>query len=79
MNSVDRITDRPDMISAVDRGCKALTQTKKLIRLELSIITFIDNFFQSQASSQMNKNSYLPIRGIVELLYILKLRCPKEN
>ena len=25
-NSVDRITDRPDMTSAVDRGCKALTQ-----------------------------------------------------
>ena len=28
-NSVDRITDRPDMTSAVDRGCKASTQTKK--------------------------------------------------
>ena len=28
-NSVDRITDRPDMTSAVDRGCKALTQTQK--------------------------------------------------
>ena len=28
-NSVDRITDRPDMTSAVDRGCKALTQTNK--------------------------------------------------
>ena len=26
MNSVDRITDRPDMTSAVDRGRKALTQ-----------------------------------------------------
>ena len=25
-NSVDRITDRPDMTSAIDRGCKALTQ-----------------------------------------------------
>ena len=28
-NSVDRITDRPDMTSAVDGGGKALTQTKK--------------------------------------------------
>ena len=28
-NSVDRITDRPDMTSAVDRGHKATTQTKK--------------------------------------------------
>ena len=28
-NSVDRITDRPDMTSAVDRGCKASTQTKQ--------------------------------------------------
>ena len=26
--SVDRITDRPDMTSAVDRGRKASTQTK---------------------------------------------------
>ena len=29
-NSVDRITDRPDMTSAVDRGRKASTQTKNL-------------------------------------------------
>ena len=28
-NSVDRITDRPDMTSAVDRGRKASNQTKK--------------------------------------------------
>ena len=28
-NSVDRITDRPDMTSAGDRGCKASTQTNK--------------------------------------------------
>ena len=28
-NSVDRITDRPDMPSAVDRGRKASTQTNK--------------------------------------------------
>ena len=28
-NSVDRLTDRPDMTSAVDRGRKASTQTKK--------------------------------------------------
>ena len=27
-NSMDRITDRPDMTSAVDRGHKALTQLK---------------------------------------------------
>ena len=27
--SVDRITDRPDMTSAVDRGRKASTQTKQ--------------------------------------------------
>ena len=27
-NSVDRITDRPDMTSAVDHGRKASTQTK---------------------------------------------------
>ena len=29
MNSVDRITDYPDMTSAVDRGRKASTQTNK--------------------------------------------------
>ena len=28
-NIVDRITDRPDMTSAVDRGHKASTQTNK--------------------------------------------------
>ena len=28
-NRVDRITDRPDMTSAVDRGRKASTQTKQ--------------------------------------------------
>ena len=28
-NSVDRITDGPDMTSAVDRGRKASTQTKQ--------------------------------------------------
>ena len=28
-NSVDKITDRPDMTSAVDRGRKALTKKKK--------------------------------------------------
>ena len=28
-NSVDRITDHPDMTSAVDRGRKASTQTNK--------------------------------------------------
>ena len=28
-NSVDRITDRPDMTSAVDRGHKALTQQQE--------------------------------------------------
>ena len=32
-NSVDRITDRPDMTSAVDRGRKASTQTNKQIKL----------------------------------------------
>ena len=32
-NSVDRITDRPDMTSAVDHGRKASTQTNKQIRL----------------------------------------------
>ena len=30
-NSVYTITDRPDMTSAVDRGCKASTQTNKQI------------------------------------------------
>ena len=31
-NSVDRITDRPDMTSAVDRGRKALTQLTSFFR-----------------------------------------------
>ena len=33
-NSVDRITDRPDMTSAVDRGHKASTQTNKQTNLD---------------------------------------------
>ena len=33
-NSVDRITDRPDMTSAVDRGLKALTQQHNNIYVE---------------------------------------------
>ena len=32
-NSVDRITDRPDMTSAVDRGRKASNQTNKQLDL----------------------------------------------
>ena len=35
-NSVGRITDRPDMTSAVDRGRKASTRTKQKRYLELS-------------------------------------------
>ena len=34
-NSVDRITDRPDMTSVVDRGCKASTQTNKQTHFSL--------------------------------------------
>ena len=32
-NSVDRVTDRPDMTSDVDRGRKASTQTNKQTKL----------------------------------------------
>ena len=32
-NSVDRMTDRPDMTSAVDRGRKALTQQQQISTL----------------------------------------------
>ena len=40
-NSVDRITDRPDMTSAVDRGRKASTQkkTQKKTQTDQSQIT----------------------------------------
>ena len=44
-NSVERITDRPDMTSAVDRGRKASTQTKtnkqKKIKLDTAFYTII--------------------------------------
>ena len=39
-NSVDKITDRPDMTSAVDRGGKASTQTNP-------------NYFQDQMSNDL--------------------------
>ena len=35
-NSVDRIIDRPDMTSAVDRGRKALTQLNSTPKSEIS-------------------------------------------
>ena len=41
-NSVDRITDRPDMTSAVDRGHKASTQTNKQNQLGMKVELFID-------------------------------------
>ena len=47
-NSVDRITDRPDMTSAVDRGRKASTQTKNL---NLALIFYW--FFTIKRSSGM--------------------------
>ena len=46
-NSVDRVTDRPDMTSAGDRGRKASTQTKrKCFCLPISqyIILFFETF-----------------------------------
>ena len=48
-NRVDRITDRPDMTSAVDRGRKASTQTKtnkqKKIKLDTACDTIIAKKF----------------------------------
>ena len=37
-NSVDRITDRPDMTSAIDLRCQALTQTKQTIHVMMSTL-----------------------------------------
>ena len=51
-NSVDRITDRPDITSAVDRGCKASTQTNKKVKnssivfLEIFICITLQSFFK---------------------------------
>ena len=39
---MDRITDRPDMTSAVDRGRKASTQTNKQFTLSKQI--FVDDY-----------------------------------
>ena len=44
-NSVDRITDRPDMTSAVDRGRKASTQTNKITYECSPIETVISMFY----------------------------------
>ena len=40
-NSVDRITDLPDMTSAVDRGRKASTQTNKQNKLHVGYILYV--------------------------------------
>ena len=42
-NSVDRITDRPDMTLAVDRGHKALTQLNSTVPIMGKVE--IDSFF----------------------------------
>ena len=39
-NSVDRLTDRPDMTSAVDRGRKASSQTNKQNNIFLFLFCF---------------------------------------
>ena len=47
-NSVDRIIDRPDMTSAVDRGRKASTQTNKQTNI-MSLAQAVLEEFCSQA------------------------------
>ena len=47
-NSVGRLTDRPDMTSAVDRGRKALTQTNKIFYREQTLNFFVNFFLTSR-------------------------------
>ena len=44
-NSVDRITDHPNMTSAVQRGCKASTQTNKSFIHESECIIFVQGLW----------------------------------
>ena len=54
-NSVDRITDRPDMTSAVDRGLKASTQTKNKLQSlffdNANFIKCLGGYFKDQIES----------------------------
>ena len=43
MNSEDRITDRPDMTSAVVRGRKALTQQQQHVKVQICHIDMYIN------------------------------------
>ena len=43
-NSVDRITDRPDMTSTVDSGRKALTQQQQQQQYKLDLNDFNQRF-----------------------------------
>ena len=53
-NSVDRITDRPDMTSAVDRGRKASTQTNETNRPRIWHVVLTENFDRSECLTKEN-------------------------
>ena len=57
-NSVDRLTDHPDMTSAVDRGRKASTQTNKQISFLIGYSLFLQvtrSFITSRMSSKFGQ------------------------
>ena len=76
-NSVDRITDRPDMTSAVDCGRKALTQLNlncsKILKqpksMEISDITLKSQSFILLINVKMPRIYLLTIRRVNAIMF----------
>ena len=71
-NSVDRITDRLDMISAVDRGRKASTQKKYKKILGLTILCFFFMLFRLRPTIYLH---YFYVNMLRMYLHITAVIC----
>ena len=64
-NSVDRITDRPDMTSAVDGGCKPLSTAEVMSGRFVCLFVWVDG----KASTQTNKNLFNLLKaGLIKFI-----------
>ena len=84
-NSADRITDLPDMTSAVDRGRKASTQTNKKTNKQNKIGFYIDVILMSTLVQDLWRLSLkchqISRHGIyfTKHCYIIQVQCTLYN
>ena len=74
-NSVDRITDRPDMTSAFDHGRKASTQTNKKTRcdnLKTSVLFYLKKFLLKEGKTDNTTGLWLMTPARHSPLYLCK-------